>query len=64
MIWLKFYLSLLGEKPFKCRYCEMSFSDKTNRKVHEMQHTKDYPYNCSKCGKGFTRKSHFVNHTH
>ena len=42
-----------SDRPFKCSYCEKSFSRAGQVKVHEKVHVEERPYPCRFCGKGF-----------
>ncbi|XP_073538211.1 gastrula zinc finger protein XlCGF66.1-like [Phyllobates terribilis] len=50
------------EKPFSCRKCGKSFTDKSNLVKHEKHHKEAKQFSCSYCGKCFTKKSHVVRH--
>ena len=45
-----------GEKPYRCDFCGMQFSQKGNWKRHVALHPKDKPYRCAKCKKHFSTK--------
>ena len=47
-----------GEKPFKCKDCDMCFGSqssliKHNRNIHTA--SQDMPYKCAECGKTFSK---------
>ncbi|KAJ8032583.1 hypothetical protein HOLleu_26143 [Holothuria leucospilota] len=44
-----------GDKPFTCRFCQKSFIQKSQWKVHERIHTGVKPFVCRICGKAFSR---------
>ena len=56
-------------KRIKCpkKNCDYTAVDKCNLKQHNRVHTKDKPYNCTKCGEAFRftmqRKRHYVRNT-
>ncbi|NWT07167.1 ZNF3 protein, partial [Mionectes macconnelli] len=41
-----------------------SFSQSSDLGVHRRLHTREQPYECSECGKGFGQSSHLVTHHH
>ena len=44
-------------KDFACKFCDKRFTTNANLKVHEAAiHTRDLPYKCDYCNKGFIRK--------
>ena len=43
-------------KMFKCLTCEKMFGDIWKIKKHLITHTKDRPWSCDLCGKGYTTK--------
>ena len=42
-------------RPFSCDHCPMKFVDKSDRRKHEIVHSKERPFNCSMCSKSFKR---------
>jgi len=59
-----FYIKT-GEKPFKCPFCEKTFTEKGNSKVHIRIHTNDRPYHCpfkDICKQSFKTKSQLSDH--
>lgn len=56
-----------GEKPFKCEYCEATFSHSTGLKIHITKHTGLLQYKCHVCGKLFAKsyglKVHSLSHS-
>ncbi|XP_060566906.1 zinc finger protein 229-like [Ruditapes philippinarum] len=51
-----------GEKPFKCRVCEKSFTSTALRNQHMVVHWGHKTYICDVCGKGFMSRKHFKDH--
>ncbi|CAK1541006.1 unnamed protein product [Leptosia nina] len=51
-----------GEKPYKCRYCDKSYTDHGTRQKHQRLHMGIRPYQCSLCGKSFTYSYVLANH--
>ncbi|XP_046407864.1 zinc finger protein 84-like [Ischnura elegans] len=49
-------------KPYSCKGCEKSFSQKSNLFDHIRTHTKEKPYSCGECEKSFSQKSNLVAH--
>ena len=43
--------------PLKCNYCDKTFIQSSNRKMHERIHTGEKPYKCSYCDKMFYENS-------
>jgi uncharacterized Zn-finger protein len=56
----------LGLSPFKCSYCEKTFTQKGHVLRHERIHTGEKPYKCDTCGKAFNQsgslKAHQIVH--
>lgn len=48
-----YFLCSLGIKPYKCDYCERTFSKSNKRTIHMRSHTGERPYRCAYCDKGF-----------
>ncbi|XP_064206322.1 zinc finger protein 711-like isoform X1 [Anguilla rostrata] len=47
-----------GRKVYQCQYCDYNTADASGFKRHVISiHTKDYPYRCDYCKKGFRRPS-------
>ncbi|NXB36431.1 ZKSC1 protein, partial [Eulacestoma nigropectus] len=40
-----------GEKAYKCRECERSFSRRSHLICHQRIHTREWSYECGECGK-------------
>ena len=58
-----FFVHFIGEKPYKCDYCDMSFSRPQNRKEHQARHlTNPNLMGCSICQMGFADKANYDKH--
>ncbi|RXM29813.1 Zinc finger protein 366 [Acipenser ruthenus] len=51
-----------GQKRWKCRMCEKSYTSKYNLITHVLGHSGIKPHSCNQCGKLFKQLSHL--HTH
>ncbi|XP_063240013.1 uncharacterized protein LOC134540893 isoform X2 [Bacillus rossius redtenbacheri] len=51
-----------GERPYKCPYCPYTFAVGSTMKKHIILHTKQFPFVCEHCSKGFTTRLKLVNH--
>ncbi|XP_013395231.1 zinc finger protein 525-like [Lingula anatina] len=51
-----------GDKPYKCRFCDKTFTQKSPCTVHERIHTGDKPYKCRLCDKTFSHKGNCIKH--
>lgn len=51
-----------GIKPFKCQFCQKSFSRRAHMLEHQRSHTNNYRFRCSTCAKGFTRLKYYREH--
>lgn len=49
-------------RPFKCDFCQKTFTQSNNYKEHLMSHRNENQFYCDKCGSGFRHKSHFNIH--
>lgn len=50
------YFINLGEKPYKCSYCDKAFSAQHHMKAHLHIHTGDMPYSCPLCRQSFRER--------
>ena len=56
---------LSGEKPYCCEYCQKTFSQKGNLKLHQQKihfGLKRGKYRCKQCGVYFSEKKNFTEH--
>lgn len=49
-------------RPFACHVCPMSFGFHSQLQVHLRSHTKETPYRCPHCFKGFSQKGNYNRH--
>ena len=47
----------VGEKPFKCNFCDEKFRQESHVKRHERVHTDEKPFTCTICDEKFTDKT-------
>lgn len=52
----------VNNNKFKCSVCHKEFKHRGVYNRHLITHSKEKPYVCEVCGKGFSRKHHLVNH--
>ena len=52
----------LGEKPFKCPQCDMTFTRSSSLTRHQIIHSGNKPYQCKICSKGFNRNGNLKDH--
>uniref|UniRef100_A0A8C4QZS9 C2H2-type domain-containing protein n=1 Tax=Eptatretus burgeri TaxID=7764 RepID=A0A8C4QZS9_EPTBU len=52
----------LVEKPYKCKFCNKSFSKSRFVKYHMHVHTGERPHKCTVCNKTFTQSAHLQSH--
>lgn len=55
-------MSVQGRCDYKCKFCDEPIKDSYHKKIHERQHTKEYPHKCRYCSKAFVQKSHKNEH--
>ncbi|KAJ8311931.1 hypothetical protein KUTeg_010538 [Tegillarca granosa] len=53
---------ICGKNPFKCEFCDKSFSQEPYLNKHLYIHMKDKPFKCKECGKQFASKSNYTIH--
>ena len=51
-----------SEPQFKCSICGKMLKTKRRLEAHEMDHTGQKPFQCDKCGKGFSCKPDVTQH--
>ncbi|KAJ8311923.1 hypothetical protein KUTeg_010530 [Tegillarca granosa] len=56
------FSSHCGKNPFKCEFCDKSFSQEPYLNKHLYIHMKDKPFKCKECGKQFASKSNYTIH--
>lgn len=47
---------------FRCGFCSMYFSFKSQLEIHKRRHTGDKPFVCQVCHKGFAQKNNLKSH--
>ena len=53
---------VLGEKPYKCRFCAWATISATSLKAHMKNHTNKHPFGCAQCHLGFKLKQDLIKH--
>ena len=56
------FLSIPGEKPFKCDQCDFACIQSFDLVKHKYTHSGDKPYKCDVCPKQFTRPARLRDH--
>ncbi len=51
-----------GERPFNCKVCGRSFTQKGTLKIHMTTHTGEKPFICPRCGKCYARETTLTYH--
>lgn len=51
------FLSVIGEKPYRCNICGAQFNRPANLKTHTRIHSGEKPYKCETCGARFVQVS-------
>jgi KRAB domain-containing zinc finger protein len=52
----------IGEKPYECVVCKMTFSSSSTLNVHIKVHTGEKPYSCDVCQKSYTHRFALYRH--
>lgn len=57
------FVSIVGEKPFKCDHCEYSTAQNSTLKIHlKRHHSGSVSLDCSHCGKQFPGETQLLWH--
>lgn len=57
-----FFIDFIGERPYKCEYCELAFVNSSRLVVHRRMHTGEKPFSCNLCNKCFSTSNQLASH--
>ena len=49
-------------RPYKCKFCDLTFAKHGTLKDHQMRHTGEKAFHCEFCGKGFIQRAPWKAH--